>query len=44
MKKTYKMSPEELQGWIAKRKKRCAFKDKKKYSRKTKHKNKEGVE
>ena len=38
MKKMPKMSPEQLQGWIAIRKKYCSFKDKKKYTRKEKHK------
>ena len=38
MKKIPKMSPDEVQAWIAKRKKCCAFKDKKKYNRKEKYK------
>ena len=38
MKKMPKMSPDEVQAWIAKRKKCCAFKDKKKYNRKEKYK------
>jgi hypothetical protein len=35
----FKMSPEELQAWIARRKKCGAHKCKKDYTRKEKHKN-----
>ena len=35
----FKMTPEQLQAWIAKRKKCATFKSKKDYTRKEKHKN-----
>lgn len=35
----FKMTPEQLQGWIAIRKKCATFKSKKDYSRKEKHRN-----
>ena len=35
----FKMTPEQLQAWIAKRKKCATFKSKKDYSRKEKHRN-----
>ncbi len=38
-KSDFKMTPEELQAWIAKRKKCCVHKSKKDYTRKEKHKN-----
>ena len=35
----FKMTPEELQAWQARRKKCCTFKSKKDYTRKEKHRN-----
>lgn len=35
----FKMTPEQLQAWIAKRKKCATFKSKKDYTRKGKHRN-----
>lgn len=38
--KTYAMAPLQLEGWLARRKKCAPMKNKKAYSRKTKHKQK----